>query len=179
MTEKRLFKWDIIFYFLAIPLMFLQHFLYDITGKADLAAIIGAANESIWEHMKIIFLPFLLASVCIYFIVKPDLKRFLVATTGGLITVIVSMITLYYTYTGIIGHHILLVDILLSFIVLFLAFFVSYRLYTKWEKAERFFLMFAVLFLLLLAIYVLFTLFAPQLPLFLDTETMTYGIPKP
>ncbi len=178
-TNKRLLKWNILFFFVAIPLIFVQHFLYEFSGNAKIAAIIGAANESVWEHMKIIFLPFLLVSIVIFIIVKPSFVRYFIATTAGLITIIVSMLTLYYTYVGIIGQDVLIVDILLSIFVLFLGFLVSYKLYTKWENANKYFGLFFIAFILLIVIYIVFTLYPPELPLFLDTVTKTYGIPAP
>lgn len=178
-NNKKLLKWNILFFFVAIPLIFLQHFLYEFSGNEWIAAIIGAANESVWEHMKIIFLPFLLVSIIIFFIVKPNFIRYFIATTAGLITIIISMITLYYTYVGIVGQDVLLVDILLSIFVLFLGFVVSYQLYTKWENAKRYFPVFFTLFILLIVIYVAFTLYPPELPLFMDNVTKTYGIPAP
>lgn len=178
-TNKRLLQWDILFFFVAIPLIFVQHFLYEFTGNARIAAIIGAANESVWEHMKIIFLPFLLVSIIIFFIAKPRFIRYFIATTAGLFTIIVSMITIYYTYVGIIGQDILAVDILLSIFVLFLGFLVSYQLYTKWENADKYFGIFFIIFIVLSVLYIVFTLYPPQLPLFMDNTTKTYGIPSP
>jgi len=33
------------------------HFLYDLTGRSILASLVSAVNESVWEHMKLIFYP--------------------------------------------------------------------------------------------------------------------------
>ena len=38
----------------------LLHFLFDITGQSLPAALISAVNESIWEHMKLLFYPMVL-----------------------------------------------------------------------------------------------------------------------
>ena len=38
------------------------HFLFDLTGGSTVAALISAVNESIGEHMKLIYYPMLLFS---------------------------------------------------------------------------------------------------------------------
>lgn len=34
-----------------------SHFLYDWTGKNPVVGLFTPANESIWEHMKLLFFP--------------------------------------------------------------------------------------------------------------------------
>lgn len=41
----------------------LSHFFYDWSGRNPLAALISPVNESIWEHMKLLFFPSLLWSL--------------------------------------------------------------------------------------------------------------------
>ena len=41
----------------------LSHFFYDWSGRTPLAALISPVNESIWEHMKLLFFPALLWSL--------------------------------------------------------------------------------------------------------------------
>ena len=36
------------------------HFLFDLTGGSLPAALVSAVNESIWEHMKLLFYPMVL-----------------------------------------------------------------------------------------------------------------------
>ena len=35
------------------------HFLFELSGRSVIAAIFSAVNESIWEHMKLIYYPML------------------------------------------------------------------------------------------------------------------------
>ncbi|MBR5139580.1 MAG: hypothetical protein IKV16_00870, partial [Clostridia bacterium] len=44
----------------AIGLGILFHFLYDISGKSQLVRPFAPVNESVWEHLKLIFFPFVL-----------------------------------------------------------------------------------------------------------------------
>ena len=39
------------------------HFLFDLTGENLVAGMFSAVNESIWEHMKLIFYPMVLFAI--------------------------------------------------------------------------------------------------------------------
>lgn len=41
----------------------LSHFLYDWSGQNHLVGLFTPVNESIWEHMKLLFFPMLLYSI--------------------------------------------------------------------------------------------------------------------
>ncbi len=43
----------------------LAHFLYEWTGKNFIAGLFTPVNESIWEHMKLIFFPILAYAIYI------------------------------------------------------------------------------------------------------------------
>lgn len=59
-------RWQLVgFLFTGILGTFL-HFLFDITGQAMVAGLFSAVNESIWEHMKLLFYPMLLFVVMEY-----------------------------------------------------------------------------------------------------------------
>lgn len=66
---KRLFKFKILATFGIFILTFLTHFGYDLI-KCDLTAIFFPVNESIFEHMKMLFTTFIIYSVIEYFIFK-------------------------------------------------------------------------------------------------------------
>lgn len=88
----------------------LNHFLYDWTGSA-LTAFFCPVNESVWEHLKLLFFPFLFWSLWNYFYKKPRASsyffyRFLAVSSGML-----SVMALFYTYTGIIGKNFFVPDI--------------------------------------------------------------------
>ncbi len=38
----------------------LMHFMYNWSGKHPFAGLIAPVNESVWEHMKLLFFPMLL-----------------------------------------------------------------------------------------------------------------------
>ena len=85
----------------------ISHFIYDWTGKNALAGFFFPVNESVREHMKLIFFPMLIYS----FIAHPKLKDLYPCITSSLLSGILVGTALipaiFYTYTGIIGYHLL------------------------------------------------------------------------
>lgn len=48
----------------------IMHFIYDWSGKLVLVGIIAPVNESVWEHLKLTFLPTIFWWVFSYFILS-------------------------------------------------------------------------------------------------------------
>ena len=145
---------------------FAFHFLYDLSGESRAVALFAPVNESVWEHVKLLFFPFALYAIVEYFVLRPDLSSFLYAKSVALLLGPLLMIAFFYTYTGILGTHSLAIDLASTVAWVVLSFIVSYRLYTSpgplsaywpfWTAA-------AALFMLLLFV---FTFAPPALPLF-------------
>ena len=55
--------WETAGLFAVILLGNTLHFVYDWTGQARWAAFISAVNESTWEHMKLLFVPWFLWTI--------------------------------------------------------------------------------------------------------------------
>lgn len=81
----------------------LWHYLYDFCGQNYLIGLIAPVNESVWEHMKLAFFPGLIIFLLFKSKLKPALHPILVAT--WLIPV------LFYTYSGILGFQVTIIDI--------------------------------------------------------------------
>lgn len=173
---KRLRNVEIFGFIVTIPLIFLLHFLFKLTGGSLLAALIAPVNESVWEHTKIIFMPYLFFSILEYFFLDVPLKRFVVAKTAGLLSIIILLITFFYTYSGVLGYNILLVDIISSFVWSAIAYFISYRLICSDLNIENLFGISVPILIILLAAYAVFTFNPPHINLFFDTVGKFYGI---
>ncbi len=156
----------------------LFHFLYAFSGDNFAVGLISAVNESVWEHTKILYFPFLFFSIAEYFIVKPDFKRFFAAKAVALGFISTAMISFFYTYTGALGVESLAVDIIWTFVLAILAFVISYKLYNSSYRLERYLPLFCLLFFGQLAMEIFFTPFPPHIPLFVDTESGLYGFAR-
>lgn len=158
---------EIISFIIASILGVFFHFIYEWSNENPIAALFFPVNESTWEHLKLIFFPILLLSIAEYFLFGVQYKnfvfvKFLSAVIGMVITVV-----LFYTYTGVYGKNNDVINILIYFIAMILAYVFSYRSL----RSKRFYGIPEQIgfygFLLLFLMFVIFTLFPPEIELFL------------
>lgn len=179
-SDKTVRKWM----YSAIPLMFilggLTHFLYKLSGENVFVGIFCPVNESVWEHLKISFwVP--LAWWIITYLRKSksysiNAAKWFSCCAAALYIAPLVICAFYYTYTGALGIHSLILDIfslLLGLATAQIAAFHFYK-YGKFKESCLKFSMIAVL--ILAAAFVIFTFLTPQLPIFLDPVTGIYGI---
>ena len=89
----------------------LLHFVYGWSGGSVLAAGFSAVNESTWEHMKLLFFPMFLFSVVQVCCLGRNYPNFLAARGVSTVTGVALIPVLFYTYTGVLGRHLLMADI--------------------------------------------------------------------
>lgn len=155
------------------------HYLYDITNQSVIGTLFGAVNESVWEHLKIFALAYMIWAAIELLWVKPPLKKFVTAKAVGLYSLCIFITLFFYTYTFFTGRPFLAVDLTSSLIFSFLAHFISYKLTLSENNGGQFFYT-SVMLLFLAAVMILsFTYYPPKCPLFQDYSTGLYGvIPK-
>ena len=154
------------------------HFLFDLAGQNWIAALFSAVNESIWEHMKLLFYPMFLFSFLEYRFWGKNNPQFWCIKLVGILVGLVLIPVLYYSYTGIIGKNLDWFNIA----IFFLAAGAAYR----WEailsrKGSPCRISDRRALTVLAAIGLLFTLvtfFPPKIPFFQDPLTGTYGFQR-
>lgn len=154
----------------------LLHFVYDWTGQAGWAAYLSAVNESTWEHMKLLAVPWLVWTVVT--IVVNRCAASALPRAIGLLAGLAAIPALFYTYTGILGKSVGVVNILIFQAAVLLAYFVSVSLQKSARLSSVPFQILGILLHLLAALaFLFFTSFPPSLPLFVDPTNGTRGIP--
>lgn len=143
----------------------LLHFLYDWSGQSLLAALFSAVNESVWEHMKLLFFPMLLFSLIQSQYLDKEYDNFWCAKLAGILTGLTLIPVLYYTYTGIFGVSVDWVNILIFFLTAAVSYLIETRLLKQNQGFSSPQTARLVLYLLAL-IFILFTFIPPQIPLF-------------
>lgn len=142
----------------------LSHFLYEWTGS-PLTAFFCPINESVWEHLKLLFFPFLFWTLGNYMYKKPYALPYFYYRLLAVLCGMLSIITLFYTYTGIIGRSVLPLDILIFTVGIAVSLYLNTKLpryiscpssspavYSAWTVA--------------VLCFFAFTCFPPDLPLF-------------
>ena len=173
--KRPLFLWQLVGFVFTGIAGSLLHFLYEWTGESALVAPFSAVNESIWEHMKLLFVPmFLFALVQNFFLMEAP-ENFWCIKLIGILSGVLSIPVLYYTYTGVFGKSLDWVNI----IIFFVAAAISYTAETKLCLNNKFGCGNSVLPLLLLCLlaltFVILTYIPPEIPLFADPLTGAYG----
>lgn len=174
----RSYIWQIAGFFFTSIVGVLLHFLYDWTGQSLLAAPFSAVNESVWEHMKLLFFAYVLFALLQEDYRKDKDDNFWCAKLIGLLTGLLLIPVLYYTYTGVFGKSVDWFNIGIFFIATAVCYYVEAKI-LKHEKSlcipER---VAQVIIVMLAGIFILFTFVPPQIPLFGDPLTGQFGIEK-
>lgn len=154
----------------------LLHFTYKWLGENLIVGAFSAVNESTWEHLKLLFFPMLVTIIIGYFNFNKTIQNFICSKTIGILIAIAFTIIFFYTYTGILGKNIALIDISLFFIAVILGEFISYLLIVNGFKCNKI-ISIAVLIVLFIS-FIVFTYKTPKIGLFKDPLTNLYGIYK-
>ena len=104
------------------------HFLYEWTSHNMFIGYFFPINESTWEHLKLLFFPTLLFSIIEYNFVKYEIKNYATSITVSVITGMLSIIVLFYTYTGILGYYVDFFNILIYYIALIIMLIIKNKL---------------------------------------------------
>lgn len=153
----------------------LLHFLYDWTNQSILIAPFSGVNESTWEHMKLLFFPlFIFALIQRRFF--NEYENFWCVKLAGIATGLILIPVLFYTCNGAFGKSPDWLNIAIFFISAAVAFLLETRLFKKDSlQCKRPWLAFGII-CLIGVLFVVFTFATPQIPLFQDPLTGTYGI---
>lgn len=151
------------------------HFLYDWLGGPLWIAPFSGVNESTWEHMKLLFWPMLIYTVFQSFFFR-DREDFLCVKLRGTVLGIVLIPILFYTYNGVVGKSPDWINIAIFFIAAAIAYIYESVLFYKAQTRCKnplaaFALLFDIAFL-----FVLFTFVTPEIGIFKDPLTGSYGI---
>lgn len=151
------------------------HFLYDWLGKTAWVAPFSGVNESTWEHMKLLFWPMLLFAFAQRFFF-PECKNFWGVKLRGTLLGLALIPVLFYTYNGVVGKSPDWLNIAIFFVSAAIAYLYESRLFRS-HKADTNANKAALAVLGILAIlFVAFTFWTPQIGIFEDPLTGTYGI---
>ena len=153
----------------------LLHFLYDWLGEAAWIAPISGINESTWEHMKLLFVAMFIFAIVQSFFFR-DREDFWCVKLRGILLGIILIPVIFYTYNGVIGKSPDWLNIAIFFVSAAIAYIYETRLFNadrplcKSKKPAI-----AVLCVIAL-LFVVFTFATPEIGIFKDPLTGTYGI---
>ena len=153
----------------------LLHFLFEWLNEAIWIAPFSGVNESTWEHMKLLLWPMFIFAIIQSFFFKDRADFWCVKLKGTLLGLSLIPI-IFYTYNGVIGKSPDWINITIFFVAAASAYIYEMKQF-KCEQAtcKRARLAFSLLCLFAI-LFVVFTFKTPELGIFLDPLTKTYGI---
>ena len=151
------------------------HFLYDWLGKAVWIAPLSGVNESTWEHMKLLFWPMFIYAIVQSFFFR-DREDFWCVKLRGTLLGLALIPIIFYTYNGVVGKSPDWINIAIFFISGAIAYLYERQLFQK-EKVRCRMPKLAIGILCVIALlFVIFTFATPEIGIFKDPLTGSYGI---
>ena len=157
------------------------HFAYDLSSDNTVVALFAPVNESVWEHLKLIFIPFTLFSIIFYFYTKQKFSNILLVTLLGNIAGMFIVTILYYLGTKIFSSDNMIYNIIIYAIGMIVAYLVIYLgIYNIvfLEETKNSSIIGACALALLFTVFVVNTFSPIKINITQDPITKTYGIHK-
>lgn len=172
--ENNILKFEIINTIIILILGILLHFTFEWSNQNLFIGTFSSINESTWEHLKLLFFPMLITLIIgtVYF----KIPNYACIKTKAILLAMSFIIIFFYTYTGVLGTNISLLNIGSFFIAVFLAEYYTYKQVILNSTCNN--ILAYIILIILLSGFILFTYFPPQIGLFKDPVTSTFGIKK-
>ena len=103
------------------------HFFYEWSNNNPIIGLFSPVNESVWEHMKLVFFPMLFYSIIAFQCLKNTWPCITSALPSGILTGTLLIPVIFYIYTRILRKNYFLLDILTFIISVISGFYVTYK----------------------------------------------------
>jgi hypothetical protein len=151
------------------------HFLYDWLREAVWIAPLSGVNESTWEHMKLLFWPMFLYAIVQSFFFR-NREDFWCVKLRGILLGLGLIPVLFYTYNGVIGKSPDWINIAIFFISAAIAYLYETKLFKKETVVCKHSKLAIGVLCAIALLFVIFTFATPEIGIFKDPLTESYGI---
>ena len=164
--HKSFEQYELIGFFVVVVLGIAFHFLYDFSNHSIIIALFSPINESVWEHLKLLFYPYLIYTIFEYYLTKNTYSQLILYKFYSSLLGMLTILVLHYTYTGIVGKENVLVDMCIFIISIGVSFCTSYYYVSKDLENRQTKRLGIFLHITMSLLFTLFTFYRPNLPLF-------------
>ena len=179
-NERRAIVMSGVFFLICTALGVLFHFAFDFLNRPMWLAPLFPINESVFEHLKLSFVPYVIVLFPIeYYLYGRFIKKFIAGRLLGVIAAMSFSVMEFYTIKGAFGEPPMAVNIIIFCAATLISYLVPLclALFAKEECSDRVKIISLVLLALIFIIFIVFTYNPPKIPLFLDVTNGTYGYP--
>lgn len=186
MKKKEFVIAELVSYIIACILGVIFHFVYSWSNQCFLIGLFFPVNESIWEHLKLVFFPIIIVSLAEYYLfIRPQIAKHPSKSQPDIICIklksaLIGMsfiVILFYTIHGILGKTPDYVNIIIYFISMAIAYLYSCTHIKNGSNACNTGILQAaglfdsskkclICFFMITIIFMIFTVCPPNLPLF-------------
>ena len=152
-------------YLFVVLLGVFLHFAYELSGANPIVGLFALVNESIWEHLKLIFFPMLVLTLWDMFTSQKNNLCFLPARTLGTLAGMAFIIIVYYTITGILGFQTAWLNILIYLLGVLFAFWIEKKIQHRCNTISV--KLAIVIWIFFILLFIIFTIAPPTLGIFL------------
>lgn len=152
-------------YLFVVLLGVFLHFAYELSGENPIVGLFANINESVWEHLKLVFFPMLVLTLWDMFTNQRNNLCFLPARTLGTLAGMTFVVVVYYTITGILGFQTGWLNILIYLLGILFVFFVEKKLCHRCNTISV--KISIVLWVLFIILFIVFTIAPPALGIFI------------
>lgn len=144
------------------------HFTFEASGRFWVVGVFSAMDESVWEHLKLAFWPGMLWTGILYALRPTETKNFWAGRTIALALPPILIAVGFYAYTGILGSHLLVLDIGLFVFSVAIGQLCAVLIYRTKFAAHELQWVWAGSIILMTFVFSLASFFPPDLPIFID-----------
>lgn len=161
--HKKLKIYEIIGYIFTCAAGVILHFVYQWSGNNSVAAAFSPVNESVWEHLKLLFFPVMIFTVFEFIIFGDQVQNIVWSKFWGTFFGMFFITAVFYTYSGIIGRNFTVIDIILFFAAAIFPPVFAMRFSRHLRKRNAAGL---ILWALFTALFIIFTFYTPAAGIF-------------
>ena len=166
--RKQIKTAEIVSFIIASILGVIFHFVYNWSGQIRILGFFVPVNESIWEHLKLIFYPIIIVSLAEYWIGNIRSENFLCIKTRSIWVGMLSTVILFYTYSGVLGQVKDWINILIYFIAMGMAYCFSYRRLAQLKPTKSTPVLCIISLTVVAILFKIFSLYPPTLGIFAE-----------
>lgn len=173
--KRNLTVWQISGFIFTGVLGVILHFVFDWTNHSVIVTPFVPVNESVWEHLKLLFYPMLVFSYIQSRYIGKEYEIFWCVKRTGILFGMLLVPLLFYTINAIFKSVPDWVNILIFFVSVAGTYYLEVRLFNNKLNCNKSSAI--VVLTIMFVLFVLFTFFTPDIDLFKDPITGTYGYP--
>ena len=175
-------KIHIIGFFIISIIGTLVHFTYELSNYTYLVGLFSAINESVFEHLKLLVFGIVIFMIYEHIVYRGN-SRYIFSKLIAIISGIITILVIFYTYTFFTKTEIVIVDIIIFYFSVLISQIISYmilkgKIFKNLSNSNIVRKHSKYLFILIIIIFFFFTFYPPKLRIFKDPKTGTYGVLK-